>query len=843
MGHGVALNGNRMVVSAHGDDGFNNSNTDTGAVYMFSFSDSSFATPVLQGIIGKGYAFSSGGTNGKNINVSNLDNSDVFGIGIGFYGNALAVGAVYGDGFQNAYGDAGEVYLFTFSDSTFSGGQLVGIVGNGYNNVANSPVNLAASDNFGQSVSIDGSRMVIGAASDDGLTNGVSNAGAVYLFTFSNIANFTGAKLAGIIGSGYTGGNNYNLTLDANDAMGYGVSLKGNALAISGYGDDGSGVGSNSNNYGVAYLFTFSDSSFTTPTLQATVGYGYTGGKNIDLSANFGINDQFGYGVALNATSGNQLRLAVGAIGDDGVSNGVGDAGAVYLFSFSDLLFSGGTLQATVGQGYTGGKNVSAGLDGSDLFGIGVSLNGANNTLAVGSLLDDGQSNGTPDSGAVRIFTFADDNFSSGALTATIGVGYNGTKDLNIANVGTGTYFGSSVSLKGTQLAVGAYGDNSSNGEVFLITFSDAAYNGAAVQSRIGSSLFTGKNIAYSRGATTYFGASVALGDNNNVAAGATAADGYANGTTDSGEVAFFTFTDSSFNGGTLVGTIGKNYVKSGALVLATSSGSSTTAVTLEASDNFGSAVSVDSNRIAIGAYRDDGLSNAATNSGAVYLYTFDGTSYNKATFASILGKGYTGGSNLDVSALAANDMFGYSVSLNNNNLAVGAIGDDGSADGFTDSGAVYLFNFANSSFGTPALQATIGRGYSSGKNFSVNNVAANDNFGSGVALSGTQLVVGASGDDDLNNTSTNTGAVYALTFADTSFNTATLQAIIGKGYTGGKNLGITLDNNDNFGASVGLSNNSIAIGATGDDGAANADTDAGSVYIPSATACLVAVV
>ena len=90
----------------------------------------------------------------------------------------------------------------------------------------------------------------------------------------------------------------------------------------------------------------------------------------------------------------------------------------------------------------------------------------------------------------------------------------------------------------------------------------------------------------------------------------------------------------------------------------------------------------------------------------------------------------------------SAGDRFGAAVSLDGNRLAIGAPDDDGVTDGLGDSGAVYLFTFADANFGGATLQATIGHGYVGGKHLFVTQIDANDNFGSAVSLDGNRLAV-----------------------------------------------------------------------------------------------------
>src|SRR5262249_39231086 len=148
------------------------------------------------------------------------------------------------------------------------------------------------------------------------------------------------------------------------------------------------------------------------------------------------------------------------------------------------------------------------------------------------------------------------------------------------------------------------------------------------------------------------------------------------------GAVYLFTFADSAFSGGTLAATLGKGYA----------GGKNVNVATLETFDSFGSGVSLDGNRLAVGAQGDDGSGNAVNDSGAVYLFTFTDSAFSGGSLVATIGKGYAGGNNINVAALENGDLFGSSVSLDGNRLAVGAYRDDGAGNGWLDTGAVYLF-------------------------------------------------------------------------------------------------------------------------------------------------------
>ena len=222
----------------------------------------------------------------------------------------------------------------------------------------------------------------------------------MHLYTFTDSA-FSGGELAGRIGHGYSGGKNINQSLDTYDYFGFSVALDGNRLAVGAYGDRGS---TNSESYvGKVYLYTFTDSALSGGSLDAEMGDGYTGGKNVNQSLD--TSDDFGYGVSLDGN-----RLAVGAPFADGSGNSRGSSGEVHLYTFSNSTFSGGALAATIGHGYSGGKNINQTLGSSDRFGFAVSLSG--NRLAVGARLDDGYNNSRSNSGAVYLYTFTHSVFS-----------------------------------------------------------------------------------------------------------------------------------------------------------------------------------------------------------------------------------------------------------------------------------------------------------------------------------------------------------------------------------------------------------------------------------------------
>ena len=88
----------------------------------------------------------------------------------------------------------------------------------------------------------------------------------------------------------------------------------------------------------------------------------------------------------------------------------------------------------------------------------------------------------------------------------------------------------------------------------------------------------------------------------------------------------------------------------------------------LQSGDVFGFDVSLDGDRLAVGAYYDDGYDGL--NTGAVYIFKRSGSIWNLEAEISDQKTGFT--------ALAPWDTFGNSVRLDGDRLAVSALLDDG---------------------------------------------------------------------------------------------------------------------------------------------------------------------
>jgi len=381
FGFGVALNaaGDRLAVGAPFDDGAGagpETGRERGAVHLFSFTDTNFGGATLQGTIGSGYS------GGKNLNV-NLPDGSWFGSAVALNANAtrLAVGS--------PYEGSGAVHLYSFADGQFGAPALAQSIGFDYGTP-----NLDFAYPFGTSVALNagGDRLAVGALYDAGANGTCSNCGAVYLFN-NALASATFVKG---IGAGYA----VNMALPSDAQFGTAVAFdaSGDRLAVSAYGVDGS--------RGAVYLF---NNAYGATAHAATLGNGYSGGKNLNVS--LASNDGFGSGLAFNGAG---TRLAVGAMGAGG---GVGN---VHIIDFSDNQFSGAAISTTLGSGNTAGEGAAIVQEPGENFGFALAMNGAGDRLVVGSPLGDGDaSDANAGYGAVRAFALMPAAATSQVFNAT----------------------------------------------------------------------------------------------------------------------------------------------------------------------------------------------------------------------------------------------------------------------------------------------------------------------------------------------------------------------------------------------------------------------------------------
>ncbi len=252
------------------------------------------------------------------------------------------------------------------------------------------PADGAAYDYFGVSVAISGSTAIVGAYVDD--DNGI-NSGSAYLFDAT-----TGQQLFKLTPSDGA----------ANDYFGRSVAISGNIAIVGAYGDIENGFDS-----GSAYLFDVTTGQQFAKLLPSDATYGHL----------------FGYSVAICGNT-----AIVGAFGD---SVNAWYAGAAYLFD------------VTTGEQLY--KLVASDGTASDDFGFSVAISG--NIAIVGTAEEDDADGPVPGSAYLFDVTTGQQLFK---LLSDDGAAED--------------FFGTSVAISGNTAIVGALGDDD-NG-----TFSGSAY-------------------------------------------------------------------------------------------------------------------------------------------------------------------------------------------------------------------------------------------------------------------------------------------------------------------------------------------------------------------------------
>ncbi len=253
--------------------------------------------------------------------------------------------------------------------------------------------------------------------------------------------------------------------------------------------------------------------------------------------------------------------------------------------------------------------------------------------------------------------------------------------------------------------------------------------------------------------------------------------------------------------------------------------------------DHFGRAVSVNGDRVAVGAPGHN--CTAGFGCGAVTVYQFDGTSWVEEQLLvspaagkqigtsvslernNLLAGGYIGGEayiywyngfswerrwTVAASDYEFNDSFGFAVSLNGDVAVVSSPKDD-CTDG-ADCGSVYVFRFQGFNW---VLQQKL----------TASDSAADDQFGTSVSVSGNTILIGAKYDDCVDGIYC--GAAYVYKFDGTSWiETQKLTALNAGGF-------------DNYGASVSMRGDLAVIGARGsscEDESIMGNSSCGAAYV-----------
>jgi hypothetical protein len=430
--------------------------------------------------------------------------------------------------------------------------------------------------------------------------------------------------------------------------------------------------------------------------------------------------------------------------------------------------------------------------DQYDNFGDSVSLSG--DTLAVGARRESSAATGVDgdqaddsagDSGAVYLFRRQGRRWAQEAY-------------LKASNTGAADGFGVSVSLSGDTLAVGAYNeDSAATGIDGDQTNDDAPGSGAVYVFRRTEAGWVQE--AYLKASDTrravYFG------------------------------------IDVSLSGDTLA--VGTSYAEAVYLFRRTETGwtqeARLTASNPNPQDGFGNSLTLSGDLLAVGApceqsaargVNGDQSDDSLNCAGAVYAFRRTGTTWAQ--------EAYIKSSNTD-----EEDDFGQLVALSGDTLAVAAPYEDSAASGVNgdqgndtfESGAVYVFRRTETGWAQEAY-------------IKASRPETVDLFGTGLALAGDLLAVGAIGEDSrasgtngdqTDNSLENAGAAYLFRRTDTTWvqDSYIKASNPGAGDFFGYHLALAEDT-----LVVGVADESSAATGIGGDQADNSASGSGAVYI-----------
>ncbi len=433
--------------------------------------------------------------------------------------------------------------------------------------------NYQGNDDFGRSISASGDTVVVGAELEDGAAtgvngnqsgNGANDSGAAYVFVRTE----SGWSQQAYLKASNTG---------PADEFGFSVSISGDTIVVGAPGEDSSATGVNGNqsdesapNSGAVYVF---------------VRNGDVWSQEAYLKAsNTGTGDWFGWSVSICEDT-----IVVGASSEDSSATGVGGdqsdnvqshSGAAYVF-----VRSGTTWNQ---EAYLKASTSHA------LASFGTSVSISDDTVVCG----------------------APHQFGAGAAFVYVRDGgiWSPEAYLKASNVGGDDYFGTSVSISGDLLVVGAPGEDSDS-------------TGVNGDQNNEDSLDAGAAYVFGRNGTNWSQQAYLKASNTEPSASELYKEYFGSSVAISGEIVV---VGAPLEDSAAVGVNGNqaddSAQKSGAAYLFVRSQTEWTqwaylkASNTGAGDQFGTSVTIAGDTVAVGAiYEDKTLAN---NSGAAYVYT-----------------------------------------------------------------------------------------------------------------------------------------------------------------------------------------------------------------------------
>jgi uncharacterized protein (TIGR03437 family) len=653
-------------------------------------------------------------------------------------------------------------------------------------------------DQFGQAVAIHGNTAVIGAPGERSRATGVNGD------QFDNSANDSGAAYV-FVRNGTTWSQQAYLkasNAEEGDRFGFSVAIFGETIVVGADQEDSaaSGVNGNQSNNsapesGAAYVFVRNGTIWSQ--------------QEYLKASNTESGDFFGGSVSIHGETivvGADLESsATTGVNGNQLSNSSYSSGAAYVFTRTGFTWSQ--------QAYLKASNTGEG----DQFGCAVAIHGE--TIVVGAFAESSAATGVNGDQANNT------SFGSGAAYVFVRAGASWSQQayLKASNTGTSDFFGRAVAISGNTVVVGARFESSAatgvNGDGSDNSLPEAGAAYVFVRSGLNWS-----QQAYLKASQTArgngFGSAVAI-DGETLVVGSVFESSRARGVNgDQTDLGFL----SSGAAYVFVRLAGGPWVQQAYLKASNTSEYSF----------FGRSVSISGETVLVGAdgepsatrgVNNDTGNQSARNAGAGYIFVRSGSTWNPPV--------YLKASNTE--EFYGPDYFGQAVAISGETVVVGAWGEDSTATGVNEnqsstgaqnSGAAYVF-IRN---GTTWTQQAY---------LKASNTNADDSFGRSVAISGETIVIGAP-DEDSGSTGVNgngnsnslleSGAAYVFIRNGTTWSE---QAYLKASNTGP---------GDRFGWSVGVSGNTIVVGAWADDSSATgvngnqADdpliSDAGAAYV-----------
>ncbi len=707
------------------------------------------------------------------LTASDRASNDRFGRAVAMDGDTIVIGAPYHDyddpdDNTNDVSDSGAAYVFI---KPATGGWATDT-----ETAKLTASERAENDQFGYSVAVDGNTVVVGADRDD------SNRGSAYVFTEPQ-GRWTDTEGAATLTAYDRSGN---------DRFGNSVAVDGDTVLVGAVGDD--------SDKGSAYVFGTEAVWADIPGSGAVTISHIARGLRNNVKHTFRVRavNAAGAGAASEADA----KAVAATFGPSQPADlnvtqtGVGQVLLAWTASTEPLTVRRYQYKQNDGSGFGNWINIEGSDSSTASHTVTGLIAGIEYSFTVGAVNSGGQNASelkSVTSVTLEAQAAAPSNLDAVAGDEQVKLSWDNPGDstidkyqhfqidpskLTAADGLQGDEFGYSVAVDGNTAVIGAYQDDHTDDDGNTIGNAGSAYVFTKVS---GVWKQVAKLTADDGAANDEFGYSVAV-DGDTIVVGAHQNDADTN---DNDEGAAYIFTKPALGWGDW-----SNLDTDGKVALTTK----LTAFGAAAEDEFGISVAVDGNTVLVGAHQDD---DNGDNSGAAYIFTKFGDVWGNAPAS---GNHRVETAKLVASDAAANDEFGISVALDGDTAVIGAYHDDHTDDGNTigNAGSAYVFTKVSGVWSQKAKLIAV-------------DGAANDEFGISVAVNGDTVVVGARQND------TSSGAAYLFTEVSGVWSQkAKLTASDGAA-------------NDEFGISVAVDGDTIVVGAHQDDD--NGDLS-GSAYV-----------